>query len=119
MPYLLDSSKGPPHKNLLDLGIKESNPGGKIQGLVPGLRQELALYDLKKDLSEQKDLGAEQAPKLIKVKKIKSKRINASAMGRRSDLDKDPTWSAQAYHDPDYFRVRITDRIGFLGSEIA
>ena len=110
MPYLLGSSKGPPHKNLYwTWGSRKAIRAGKYKALSQDSGKSWQLYDLKKDLSEQKDLGAEQASKLDQlVKRFKSweKELMPQQWGWRSDLGyKDPTFGQpKPYHDPNYFK---------------
>lgn len=110
MPYLLGSSKGPPHKNLYwTWGSRKAIRAGKFKALSQDSGKSWQLYDLKKDLSEQKDLGAEQASKLDQlVKRFKSweKELMPQQWGWRSDLGyKDPTFGQpKPYHDPNYFK---------------
>ena len=110
IPYLLDSSKGLPHKNLYwTWGSRKAIRAGKYKALSQNSGKSWQLYDLKKDLSEQKDLGAEQASKLDQlVKRFKSweKELMPQQWGWRSDLGyKDPTFGQpKPYHDPNYFK---------------
>ena len=110
MPYLLGSSKGPPHKNLYwTWGSRKAIRAGKYKALSQDSGKSWQLYDLKKDLSEQKDLGAEQASKLDQlVKRFKSweKELMPQQWGWRSDLGyKDSTFGQpKPYHDPNYFK---------------
>ena len=110
MPYLLGSSKGPPHKNLYwTWGSRKAIRAGKYKALSQDSGKSWQLYDLKKDLSEQKDLGAEQATKLDQlVERFKSweKELMPQQWGWRSDLGyKDSTFGQpKPYHDPNYFK---------------
>ena len=110
IPYLLDSSKGIPHKNLYwTWGSRKAIRAGKFKALSQDSGKSWQLYDLKKDISEQRDLGTENVSKLDQlVKRFKSweKELMPQQWGWRSDLGyKDPSFGEpKPYHDPNYFK---------------
>jgi arylsulfatase A-like enzyme len=110
IPYLLDSGKGIPHKNLYwTWGSRKAIRAGKFKALSQDSGKSWQLYDLKKDISEQRDLATDHVSKLDQlVKRFKSweKELMPQQWGWRSDLGyKDPSFGEpKPYHDPNYFK---------------
>ena len=110
IPYLLDSGKGIPHENLYwTWGSRKAIRAGKFKALSQDSGKSWQLYDLKNDISEQRDLGTEHVSKLDQlVKRFKSweKELMPQQWGWRSDLGyEDPSFGEpKPYHDPNYFK---------------
>ena len=90
MPYLSNSERGDPHRNLFWIwGSRRAIRAGDFKAMSQDNGKSWQLYNVKNDISEQHDLADKRAPKLeqlIKIFDAWEKELVPQQWGWRKDL---------------------------------
>ena len=109
LPYLLGERADPPHRELLwTWGVRKAIRMGRYKALSQNQGRTWELYDLQKDLSEEKDLSKQQGERLQRMIKrfdVWEKNLMPQQWGWNKALGyEDPDFGQpRPYHEPGYF----------------
>jgi arylsulfatase A-like enzyme len=109
LPHLIGERTDPPHRELFwTWGSRKAIRMGRYKALSQNQGRTWELYDLQKDLSEEKDLSKEQAKRLQRM-------VNRFGKWEKNLMPQQWGWNkALGYEDPDFGQPRPYHEPGYF-----